>query len=128
MEDFHTVVSLILLERRLFLVILHDNVVAVLRFRSRADNESFAFLELWSERGERIRKSLLTLRDEPNCFRGAQLRLHGIAFHMQREVVLALHVGLDPLDYIFLKEHLACFGPPAGSHPGNDRDLPHLAD
>ena len=54
MEDFHIVVPLVLLERRLFLVILHDNVVAVLRLRGRVDNERFAFLDLWSERSERI--------------------------------------------------------------------------
>jgi hypothetical protein len=39
-----------------------------------------------------------------------------------------VNIGLDPFDYIFLKEHLARFGPLAGSHPGNDRDLPHLAE
>lgn len=53
-EDFHIVVPLVLLERRLFLVILHDNVVAVLRFRGGVDDDYFAFLDLWSERSERI--------------------------------------------------------------------------
>jgi hypothetical protein len=67
-EDFSIVVPFILLERRLFLVVLYDNVIAVLRLRSGVDDDDFAFLEL---------------------------RLHGIALHLQCKVVLALHPVRD---------------------------------
>lgn len=50
-----------------------------------------------------------------------------IALYLHLEVVLAFHVGLDPFDHIILKERFARLCPPAGSHPGYDRDLSHLA-
>lgn len=85
-EDSRVIVPFVLLERCLFLVVLRNNIVAVPGLRSGADDEDIPIVEF---------------------------RLHGIALHPQREVVLAIYMGIDQLDGIFLRDHLVCCCPSA---------------